>query len=805
LGRSDRRVLSHPCDQSHPYPARLHPRFPGQRSVIQPHNPALLRAYESSVFADGSFTREQPEVRQAGNLVLQQFELLIQGRFLDFSVFCQVRISETEELLDEHAASLAVKLLPLRPDGMNDVRTIEQALNLFLDRSTKDRTQSITGFLEATAGEFRRAVGACLSGFQVELDQMMEGVRAILYLSSKKSEERGLSHLMLTKVAGEIQNRAIELQQKKAVPMKRQNLFSFAFCSVRWKWGVPKCVAKKELKDSLIAEYQCVLQHFVEARTCVLRVSLESLILLPISVGRVKSIKIGKIAMFFVHQGQCAIDIFTKSAKNYRVKFEEKDFPNFIQIIESIDSKYPDTGLLHSERTNIDRAAARWQCGELSNFDYIMRMNIVSGRSFRDSYHHPIAPPVLKTFADMTDVIDNYSHLKYQPLPHKFQSLETDFVGHQSSIVPKNEKLPQWAANRFDFVYKSRKLLESPIITSRLPEWINRAFGFKADNCPSLLRVFSKPHPSQDHLPGQSPSIEYKIELASGIKYAKLFSAKQNRTKFGIITSQSQFYSVVLEYQGNKLECRHDLLATIDAKTDDLVFSQSALACAYSRSDSIVFFLQAEGTMERIPFFSRTSLFVGSGRSILYSPDGFGIFRLAMQRRRGFPVVYVCHSERKISLLTASRAHQTLAFATVDGAVVVHDAKNGTFLSQFETMEEITQLLITEGWCFVLACSAKTAFVFSVNGEFIKKQGLQLPLCRVFAHIAFGPFDFVSFVTQSNEIGVCEALFPQEQTVLWKAQFDVVNILYDPRHRTLIVCGGNGQIRVYPWKEELLH
>jgi hypothetical protein len=286
--------------------------------------------------------------------------------------------------------------------------------------------------------------------------------------------------------------------------------------------------------------------------------------------------------------------------------------------------------------------------------------------------------------------------------------------------------------------------------------------------------------------------------LSTKIRHAKLVGVNQDRAKLGIISDDRRYWSVVLEYQGQQLTSTCEAIGSIDVRVDDLVVSRSSVACVYSRMESALFVFPDDGSIERLPLFSRTSLFASCGRSVLFCPDPYSVARLAL--KHGVPATaYICHSQREITALTASRLHQILAVATVDGTVAVHDAKNGTVLTRYETGQEIRHLLITDGWGFVVALSATAAFVFSVNGDFIRSDPLTVPFAKVFAHTSFGRFDFVSFVTHSNEIGIFEALFPQNHGTLTKFPVEIANIIYDSRHRILILCGVNGAIRTFPY------
>ena len=44
----------------------------------------------------------------------------------------------------------------------------------------------------------------------------------------------------------------------------------------------------------------------------------------------------------------------------------------------------------------------KWRCREISNFDYLMFLNTIAGRSYNDLGQYPIMPWVLKNYTDET-------------------------------------------------------------------------------------------------------------------------------------------------------------------------------------------------------------------------------------------------------------------------------------------------------------------------------------------------------------------------------------------------------------------
>jgi hypothetical protein len=164
----------------------------------------------------------------------------------------------------------------------------------------------------------------------------------------------------------------------------------------------------------------------------------------------------------------------------------------------------------------------------------------------------------------------------------------------------------------------------------------------------------------------------------------------------------------------------------------------------------------------------------------------------------------VCYSEKDIVFLAANRVFQILAVATVDGFVRVYDVGSGTLLTTFETKRDIREILITNGWGFVVAISNEEIFLFSVNGEFIKSQVTHVQIVKAFTHVTAGRFDFVSFVTASNEIGVFEAMFPERMGIIGKAESEVASIIHIWKRRVFVVFLASGIVRMQPLSVDFL-
>jgi len=165
----------------------------------------------------------------------------------------------------------------------------------------------------------------------------------------------------------------------------------------------------------------------------------------------------------------------------------------------------------------------KWKCNEISNFEFVMYINMACGRSFKDRYQYPIFPWIIsdyqmnsfsmskETLRDITKPLALLNNDRLERLlkkgsldysPITYHNLESYISGslsirnlYQNSInkdddfkelIPEfysysglfnQNQMPPWAESTFDFIYKNRKALEIGISKNSLIRWIDNTFG----------------------------------------------------------------------------------------------------------------------------------------------------------------------------------------------------------------------------------------------------------------------------------------------------------------------------------------
>jgi hypothetical protein len=544
-------------------------------------------------------------------------------------------------------------------------------------------------------------------------------------------------------------------------------------------------------------------------RAYVMRFLPNSFEFIPTTTGPPKCIRHSDVRYLLSRASRQAIEIITLKSKDYFIKFDEKDFPRLLTALQETRFKHLELSAVTGDRIDIGEYQKKWLIREISTFDYLMRLNFFSGRSYHDISCYPIIPCLLKNFDDFSSITD-FTRLNIVNPSQYINPLRQAFC-NGSAVIPdfffdfaivQDSELPKWASSRFEFTYNARKLLESDTVSKNLSKWIDRVFGVKSPDSADTLRLFTRPHPPRGPVEA-SPLSNYQLKVSAPIQYAKLFIVKGEVATIGLICGDMQASFIHIDVNAACPRHAVEALGPLECRSDDLVVGAGQYMFCFSRAESKVVVVTEASRIKRFGLFSTTRIMAGYGRSILFCPDPSSVVLCSLVGAS--PVLTaVCYSEKDIVFLAANRVFQILAVATIDGFVRIYDMGNGALLTNFETKRDIHEILITQAWGFVVAFSDQEIFLFSVNGEFIKSQVTDVQIVKAFTHITMGRFDFLSFATAGNEIGVFEAMFPEGMQIIGKENSEIASIIHILRRRVFIVFLASGMVRLQPWGVDFL-
>jgi hypothetical protein len=481
-------------------------------------------------------------------------------------------------------------------------------------------------------------------------------------------------------------------------------------------------------------------------------------------------------------------ELITIEAQTYDLKFEAKDFPMIQAAISHVDFK----SLLAFD---IEDAKRKWFSGHYSTFEYIMRLNIYAGRSFKEPSLYPVFPVLLTDLNDMSSITTSYKHFTKAHLrPDSFVGqllVLSDFFFDPHS-APK--VLPEWASSPFEFIYLARRILESPKIRAILHQWIDAAFGIQS----TREKVFLKPHPPAPALPILEAKT-FEARLPRRTLWSVAFSIGHDRATYGFLLDSFEIMRLRIEMRPGGFFIESEAAGSIDCTPDDeLTFISHGFFLAYSKSKSALIAVR-ENSSNQIPFFTETTLFVAYRGSVIFCPDRGSVCHCRF-RRQGREVTPICFVDGTICALDANPAFRIVALATTDGTIFLFDFETGGELCRYESDKEISSVSISLLWGYVLVVSKQTLFLFSPNGELIKTTETHMPIAKLFPHSSRSGSDFWSFVSETNEIGMFEAFYPEQLLVIAKepAGVEVVRISHSPSQGWFLVAFTSGIVKILP-------
>lgn len=223
-----------------------------------------------------------------------------------------------------------------------------------------------------------------------------------------------------------------------------------------------------------------------------------------------------------LRRGALSIELFLSSGASYLFEFENhgdregflaalKANPRLFQKLKWVD----ETEMLKANNFDI-----LWHTRVLSNFEYLMLLNRLNGRSFHDLERYPVFPSLITDFSSdrlklrtttslriltrvpggSTGFIRNVvpRSLKkmypYCDMPLDFDDSICSLTRDSLESVPEffccphavsGLRLPRWAQSSYQFVTLNRRVLESNYVSSFLHNWFSKVFCFahvSADN-----------------------------------------------------------------------------------------------------------------------------------------------------------------------------------------------------------------------------------------------------------------------------------------------------------------------------------
>jgi hypothetical protein len=457
-----------------------------------------------------------------------------------------------------------------------------------------------------------------------------------------------------------------------------------------------------------------------------------------------KKVPVSEVKVFIPHD-ELSGELFTSRGKSYLV------FAHKAVVFEKLPRTVP----------------KEW----ITNFDILLHLNFSSGRSFNTPDRYPAFPVIIRDQKDLTKFTLVRTSVFAEPTPVEtitdFSACglaKIMFVTPEFYCFPEalRGKLPAWAPTKYDFVYEMRKMLEADAMDAGLSAWIERLRGnpdfARIDTPRTVLKKAGRDLPNSRISRGQFSE--------QGVEFAW-----RGESRIGIVTASER---VLTYFIGSDFTIEREEALALPLR-NCVFFAHGNRLATYDRIGKT---LSVSGQSEKTAIEIEGRLFAGFGSEFVYCPTPFTVWTGGRQ---------LCFTKHRIVAITASETFQIVVFSTADSKVHFHSTGSGTeTVPEVTTKEQITDLLITEQWGFVLMQWRRGITLSNINGTPIKHVAVRQPIVAWSAFSSRSGFDYVVCAVGLHDIIVFEAFYPERMERVNDSLQDVVFVAFDPAHELLI-------------------
>jgi hypothetical protein len=421
-----------------------------------------------------------------------------------------------------------------------------------------------------------------------------------------------------------------------------------------------------------------------------------------------------------------------------------------------------------------------WVAGKISNFAYLMWLNMVMGRSFNAGALYPVLPRIFCDYqVDDMDTANEaiYRDFTSQTVP-KFEwrgSNRDDLVPELFSMGEflKDESLPGWCGSSpHQFVYVHRKGLESPFISFVLHRWITSVFGIphrqrNPVECAPILKTLVVVSVSTVGI--VYASIRHddhgRYRLLFCDESGDLVTTRLNFLKLSKITEKIPKRSCLAPQTRFRIPHFADFSSPSTFRANLFIAHGSSLAMVDGHRNYVTLVDPATGTCDELHVHDSDVLCLASEGRWLAAAGRDAVVTLFAPSR---PSISIPLYRDEIVCVAVSASFQLVVSGTRDGFLILSSLNRGSTVRVVDLCGcRPYALLITDSWGFIGVCMTRLVSatiehivaVFSVNGEMIRSRQIPRAVAAWDSWADSKGFDRIVFATERGRMMSCEAFW----------------------------------------------
>lgn len=489
------------------------------------------------------------------------------------------------------------------------------------------------------------------------------------------------------------------------------------------------------------------------------------------------------------------IEIYTSACQSILLYFSAEQYKLILEKLGTCNLK-----VITNSDHGKEQIIQLWAASRIANMDLILGLNFMSGRSFNDIYYYPIAPIIANNrFFSTFNLVDNKKYITavsrwlFTLNLMKSVSLPTaDFSPYDEMMSAIRDPCcipPQIYYSFYSFesafhrdIYLARKSMENnPEISRKTCDWVETQFGV-------LL-------PEKDDVSkGSDVILQSIIKHNKTITKASFFSnstdmffAQFDDSSIEVFTLN--LFSVVptmnvirkfretfsfndycaLKSQLLLFDWENCLLYRVNSRSlGDKVVVSLPITCVVPHGDQVIFVID-----HNLVCVSPGCAFPLNRKTICAELDRI----LFLQTSVPFQiVVYVTeHQEMKIISIFSSRLIGSLKF----------------------TGETVQNMLISDGWGFIIVKTDKRLYTCSVNGDILSAIDFPSVILHWITHWEQG-CDYLILIDSEQRLMWCEAFYLNTMKEINKLKRPVAVMKTSQQRDTLIMITTDSKLILLP-------
>ncbi|OHS96683.1 hypothetical protein TRFO_09846 [Tritrichomonas foetus] len=713
---------------------------------------------------------------------LDDLRKLVKMSYTAINLMFQFRITRDKKWSDAHFAGTATNFLT---NSAYENELFIQIFQYFTDPLLLGQKETIHKIQSELDEVITREFAAYSSSVKVCFSSMIRYLTKLFNtIKNNVAKNENRTDAIMNRLSNEIcRNSSLNTNIINRNKLRPDSTFCEFFTPMKLKRSIQR---KKYFRQILLGdvqnEFQCKLIKNSNEKPCVLKIYQKF-----IQIGK-KFIDSNSLLMILSRRRngkECMLEFFMLTGTSFLLDFSPSDTTNIVKSLQKLS--FPNLTTFQkgssSSLFNTQPTKPLWESGQISNFEYILLLNVFSGHSYHDKALEPVMPKLVEN-DDITKVINIAQGSTSVPVSYY--------------LLPEQENDQGKKGKRdYEFLYKLRKMLESDSTSMKICTYIDSTFGYKLPGSTPFSQVLKKKQqPKHRYVPQRIKDSKF-IRLKTKVLYG-LFA---NPSKTEGATYQLSVISNDGLYKFIKVETiptlKIEALAIIKYEPNDrTVYSGfNKKTFVYNRKKAILTTFNETKKEDEYYFFSETEFLACCEYNYIYCPN---MCSIASRSTLNGQTRILWNSDNRIVHLAASSQFKMFAFATIQNDVSIHSINTGCEVSRVNIEHEIDYLLITPRWGFVIAMTKPEVVVLGTNGEIIKKVPFNDTCIHAYSFVPISGFDYIVYQNDKMQVFMFEAFYPDQKKLLIETNEIMKTILYDIHTSSLLVLFANGLIQMLP-------